>query len=190
MEDAPPALAELPALAINGSFEQWSALVPAGCSAPWMDVYTSWCSSSAAPDGWRVRTGPAWGVLLNRWWESPEGVSSPGAVRHALQLRGGCSTPTSYTYCLPTALEGPAVALPAETASLRITEHPSGATLNDLLTVVSECRRWFSPLFTLYVGAQVASALESAHTGNQPRPGWKRPCALPPAYPLEITLLA
>ncbi|NMO17483.1 protein kinase [Pyxidicoccus fallax] len=44
-----------------------------------------------------------------------------------------------------------------------ITEHPSGQTLNDLLTVVSECRRWFSPLFALYVGAQVASALEHAH---------------------------
>jgi serine/threonine protein kinase len=47
-----------------------------------------------------------------------------------------------------------------------ITEHPSGHTLNEHLTVVSECRRWFSPLFALYVGAQVASALEHAHTAT------------------------
>nr|WP_244982047.1 protein kinase [Corallococcus exercitus] len=47
-----------------------------------------------------------------------------------------------------------------------ITDCPGGYHLNDLLTVVSECRRWFSPLFALYVGAQVASALEHAHTAK------------------------
>ena len=45
-----------------------------------------------------------------------------------------------------------------------ITDCPAGHQLADLLTIVTECRRWFSPLFALYVGAQVASALEHAHT--------------------------
>ena len=54
----------------------------------------------------------------------------------------------------------------AEGAWYVITEHPSGHSLNDHLTAVSECRRWFSPLFALYVGAQVASALEHAHTAT------------------------
>ncbi|NOK20824.1 protein kinase domain-containing protein [Corallococcus carmarthensis] len=44
-----------------------------------------------------------------------------------------------------------------------ITEHPSGHSLCDLLTIVSECRRWFSPLFVLHVGARVAEALAHAH---------------------------
>jgi serine/threonine protein kinase len=47
-----------------------------------------------------------------------------------------------------------------------ITEHPSGHNLNNLLTIVSECGRWFSPEFALYVGAQVASVLEHAHTAR------------------------
>jgi serine/threonine protein kinase len=47
-----------------------------------------------------------------------------------------------------------------------IAEHPSGHSLNNLLTIVAECRRWFSPQFALYVGAQVASALEHAHTAK------------------------
>ncbi|XXF76163.1 protein kinase [Myxococcaceae bacterium GXIMD 01537] len=44
-----------------------------------------------------------------------------------------------------------------------IAEHPAGNSLNDLLTMVSECKRWFSPSFALYVGAQVAEALAHAH---------------------------
>ena len=47
-----------------------------------------------------------------------------------------------------------------------ITDCPAGYHLGDLLTVVTECRRWFSPLFALYVGAQVAGALEHAHTAK------------------------
>ncbi|XXF74898.1 protein kinase [Myxococcaceae bacterium GXIMD 01537] len=47
-----------------------------------------------------------------------------------------------------------------------IAEHPAGNSLNDLLTLVSECKRWFSPSFALYVGAQVANALEHAHTAK------------------------
>jgi hypothetical protein len=43
-----------------------------------------------------------------------------------------------------------------------ITEYPSGHSLNELLTVVTDCRRWFSPQFALYVGAQVAGALCTA----------------------------
>jgi hypothetical protein len=45
-----------------------------------------------------------------------------------------------------------------------ICEHPAGHSLNELLELVQECGRWFSPFFTLYVGAQVASALHHAHT--------------------------
>ena len=44
-----------------------------------------------------------------------------------------------------------------------ITDHPSGNSVNDLITVAGECRRHLSPLFVLYVGAQVAAALEHAH---------------------------
>jgi len=51
----------------------------------------------------------------------------------------------------------------AESAWYVITEHPVGHNLDDLLAIVSECDRWFSPFFTLYVGEQVASALEHAH---------------------------
>lgn len=51
----------------------------------------------------------------------------------------------------------------AESAWYVITDHPVGHKLDDLLAIVSECDRWFSPFFTLYVGEQVASALEHAH---------------------------
>ncbi|AFE09338.1 serine/threonine protein kinase [Corallococcus coralloides DSM 2259] len=44
-----------------------------------------------------------------------------------------------------------------------ITEHPSGNSISNLLTLVGECRRRFSALFTLHVGARVAEALEHAH---------------------------
>ncbi|RKH37703.1 protein kinase [Corallococcus sp. AB050B] len=44
-----------------------------------------------------------------------------------------------------------------------ITEYPSGHNLCDLLTIISECRRWFSPLFVLHVGARLAEALAHAH---------------------------
>jgi hypothetical protein len=47
-----------------------------------------------------------------------------------------------------------------------ITEHPSGNSLNDVLALVAQCERWFSPLFALYVGAQVAGALHHAHTAQ------------------------
>lgn len=46
------------------------------------------------------------------------------------------------------------------------TEHPDGHSLNELLTLVGESRRWFSPLFVLYVGAQVAAALDHAHSAK------------------------
>ncbi|RKH46024.1 protein kinase [Corallococcus sp. AB050B] len=44
-----------------------------------------------------------------------------------------------------------------------ITEHPSGHSINTLLTLSGECGRRFSPLFALHVGARVAEALEHAH---------------------------
>ncbi|MBN1210131.1 MAG: protein kinase, partial [Myxococcaceae bacterium] len=47
-----------------------------------------------------------------------------------------------------------------------ITEHPSGQALNDLMGLATEVDRWFSPFFTLYVGAAAASALEHAHTAK------------------------
>ncbi|RKG93496.1 serine/threonine protein kinase [Corallococcus carmarthensis] len=44
-----------------------------------------------------------------------------------------------------------------------ITEHPSGHSINTLLTLSGECGRRFSPLFTFHVGARIAAALEHAH---------------------------
>ncbi|CAM4079817.1 serine/threonine protein kinase [Corallococcus exiguus] len=44
-----------------------------------------------------------------------------------------------------------------------ITDHPSGHSVSDMLTLAAECGRRFSPLFALYVGAKVAAALEHAH---------------------------
>lgn len=44
-----------------------------------------------------------------------------------------------------------------------ITAHPAGHNLCDLLTIVSECRRWFPPLFAMHVGARSADALAHAH---------------------------
>jgi len=52
----------------------------------------------------------------------------------------------------------------AEGAWYVIAEHPDGHSLNDLLGLVQECERWFSPFFALYVGAQAANALHHAHT--------------------------
>ncbi len=54
----------------------------------------------------------------------------------------------------------------AESTWYVITDHPSGNTLNNVLALVMECERWFSPLFALYVGAQVAGALHHAHTAK------------------------
>ncbi len=45
-----------------------------------------------------------------------------------------------------------------------ITEYSSGHSLDDLLALATECDRWCSLSFTLYIGAEVASALEYAHT--------------------------
>jgi serine/threonine protein kinase len=54
----------------------------------------------------------------------------------------------------------------AEAAWYVITDHPSGNSLNDVLALIMECERWFSPFFALYVGAQVAGALHHAHTAK------------------------
>jgi serine/threonine protein kinase len=54
----------------------------------------------------------------------------------------------------------------AEGAWYVITDHPSGNSLNEVLALVMECERWFSPLFALYVGAEVAGALHHAHTAK------------------------
>ncbi|XXF75299.1 protein kinase [Myxococcaceae bacterium GXIMD 01537] len=54
----------------------------------------------------------------------------------------------------------------AESAWYVITDHPSGHSLEDLLALVSECGRWFSPFFALYVGAEVAGALAHAHSAK------------------------
>jgi serine/threonine protein kinase len=54
----------------------------------------------------------------------------------------------------------------AESAWYVITDHPSGHSLEDLLALVSECGRWFSPFFALYVGAEVAGALTHAHSAK------------------------
>jgi serine/threonine protein kinase len=54
----------------------------------------------------------------------------------------------------------------AEGAWYVITDQPSGNSLNDVLALVMECERWFSPLLALHVGAQVAGALHHAHTAK------------------------
>ncbi|HVG59145.1 MAG TPA: protein kinase [Hyalangium sp.] len=54
----------------------------------------------------------------------------------------------------------------AEAAWYVITDHPMGQDLTDLMALATEIDRWFSPFFTLYVGAAVASALEHAHTAK------------------------
>ncbi|MDC0714762.1 protein kinase [Stigmatella sp. ncwal1] len=53
-----------------------------------------------------------------------------------------------------------------------INEYPSGNSLSSLLTLVGECRRWYSPHFTMFVGARVADVLAFAHgvKGEQWRP--------------------
>ncbi|MDC0712726.1 protein kinase [Stigmatella sp. ncwal1] len=54
-----------------------------------------------------------------------------------------------------------------------ISEYPSGNSLSSLLTLVGECRRWYSPHFTMFVGARIADVLAFAHgvKGEQ----WQRP---------------
>jgi serine/threonine protein kinase len=54
----------------------------------------------------------------------------------------------------------------AEAAWYVITDHPMGQDLDDLTGIATELGRWFSPFFTLYVGAAVASALAHAHTAT------------------------
>ncbi|WP_404373564.1 serine/threonine protein kinase [Corallococcus coralloides] len=50
-----------------------------------------------------------------------------------------------------------------------ITEHPSGHSISNLLTLAGECGRRFSPLFALHVGTRVAEALEHAHEAQDER---------------------
>jgi len=52
----------------------------------------------------------------------------------------------------------------AEGAWYVITEHPEANPLTDLLTLVMEGDRYFTPGFVFYVGAQVADILHHAHT--------------------------
>ncbi|MCP3103844.1 protein kinase [Myxococcus sp. K15C18031901] len=47
-----------------------------------------------------------------------------------------------------------------------VLEHPAGTSLADLLTLVGERGTWFSPTLTLYIGMQVANALDHAHTAK------------------------
>ncbi|WP_224367434.1 serine/threonine protein kinase [Hyalangium versicolor] len=47
-----------------------------------------------------------------------------------------------------------------------ISDHPQGQNLDELMGLVTGLDRWFSPELTLYVGAEVASALEHAHTAT------------------------
>jgi len=44
-----------------------------------------------------------------------------------------------------------------------ITDCPEGQSLDEVMQLATELDRWFSPYFTLYVGAAVASILEHAH---------------------------
>ncbi|WP_224364437.1 serine/threonine protein kinase [Hyalangium versicolor] len=53
-----------------------------------------------------------------------------------------------------------------EAAWYVVTDHPTGQDLAELLGIVQQCDRWFSPFFAVYVGAAVASALEHAHSAK------------------------
>ncbi|QSQ17167.1 protein kinase domain-containing protein [Myxococcus landrumensis] len=47
-----------------------------------------------------------------------------------------------------------------------VLEHPAGNALADMLSMVSELGVWFSPEMTLFIGAQLASALDHAHSAK------------------------
>ncbi|ADO70235.1 serine/threonine protein kinase [Stigmatella aurantiaca] len=50
-----------------------------------------------------------------------------------------------------------------------VNEFPSGNSLSSLLTLVGECRRWYSSEFTMFVGARVADVLAFAHGAKDER---------------------
>jgi serine/threonine protein kinase len=62
-----------------------------------------------------------------------------------------------------------------ESAWYVVTDHPSGEDLDDLMQLASDLDRWFSPFFTLYVGAKVADVLQYAHGAQD---GQKRPLGI------------
>lgn len=45
-----------------------------------------------------------------------------------------------------------------------VAEYPSGNSLSTLINLVTECRHWYTPEFTMYIGARLADVLEYAHT--------------------------
>ncbi|WP_228556632.1 protein kinase [Myxococcus sp. AB025B] len=47
-----------------------------------------------------------------------------------------------------------------------VLEHPAGNALADLLSMVSELGIWFTPEMTLFIGAQLAHALDHAHSAT------------------------
>ncbi|SEL91351.1 Protein kinase domain-containing protein [Stigmatella aurantiaca] len=47
-----------------------------------------------------------------------------------------------------------------------ITDYPRGNTLSTLINLVGECRHWYTPQFTMYIGARVADVLEHAHAAK------------------------
>ncbi|WNZ59115.1 serine/threonine-protein kinase [Myxococcus sp. MxC21-1] len=47
-----------------------------------------------------------------------------------------------------------------------VLEHPTGTSLTDLLSMVAELGIWFTPEMTLYIGVQLANALDHAHTAK------------------------
>jgi eukaryotic-like serine/threonine-protein kinase len=50
-----------------------------------------------------------------------------------------------------------------------ITEYPRGNKLSTLINLVGECRHWYTPQFTMYIGARVADVLEHAHSAKDER---------------------
>ncbi|MDC0714201.1 protein kinase [Stigmatella sp. ncwal1] len=53
-----------------------------------------------------------------------------------------------------------------------VCEYPTGNTLSALLNLVGVCRHWYTPLFTMFIGARVADVLAYAHAAkdDQGRP--------------------
>jgi eukaryotic-like serine/threonine-protein kinase len=44
-----------------------------------------------------------------------------------------------------------------------VLEHPRGNSVGTLINLVSECKRWYTPHFAMYIGARLADVLEYAH---------------------------
>ena len=47
-----------------------------------------------------------------------------------------------------------------------VTEYPRGNNLSNLINLVADCRHWYTPQFTMYIGARLADVLAYAHAAK------------------------